>query len=338
MHPRLFLSLSLFWLACSSGVVTENPIASPPALSLNPDDCASCHPKESQEWRESLHARSYTNSIFLSEFNPRRQAWCVTCHAPLAPDLTKVNDKDPLVVQGVSCASCHIKNNELVSLQKKPNSPHQTKVDQSFGDPQFCASCHQFNFPILDNQGKLTRYTDLPMQDTFGQYQKSGFSETCLDCHAATDGKHRFPGSHHLETLQSALYVSLCAKEGQLQMGVQNRGAAHNVPSGGVHRYMVLRVWRSSSPEKLFEDYIGRKFKALVEGGKETTLDTTIAPNQTRKVSVNAASLGSPEDPINLELRYIYALHEADQFPDIETSGVVWYQRKNLSEIPSCQE
>jgi hypothetical protein len=340
IHLR-YLSLLCFVLLSFCSAPTTNKIfVAAPTLSDDPEACVTCHVAAVEEWRQSQHAAAYTNGIFLSEFNPSRQAWCVSCHAPLAKDPTKVSDQDPLVQQGVSCAVCHFSKGELRSTRKLEGSPHQTKVDPTFGAPAFCASCHQFNFPVLGRQGVLTKYTEYPMQETVSQYLKSGMDDTftCLDCHAATPGKHRYPGSHHLETLQSALRVEACLAGETIELRITNKEAAHHVPSGGVHRFMALRVWRSASPEKLFEAYIGRKFKVVEGGGKETISDTTLKPNEERLYKIETASLGDLHEPINLELKYIYALNEQDEFPDIPTSAVIWSQRLPKEELPSCKK
>jgi hypothetical protein len=330
----LGVGLSALLFSCT----TTQPKISAPALIADPNACEPCHSAAVAEWRQSQHAVAYTNGIFQSEFKPSKQAWCASCHSPLGEDPTNVDDKDPLVTQGVSCAACHFPKGEMVSNKKLSSSPHQTKEDPNFGGASFCANCHEFNFPVLGKKGVLERYTDNPMQATVTQYKESGLADSvsCLDCHAATPGKHRFPGSHHLETLQSTLRVDLCRTGVNLNIKITNKEAAHNVPSGGVHRYMVLRAWRSSSPEKMFEGYIGRKFKALDSGGKEMTSDTTLKAREERLYQIDANTLGEITEEINLELRYIYALNEQDQFPDIATTATVWFVRDSLEKIPSC--
>jgi hypothetical protein len=339
LFPLSSFLFSIFLLSCSAPVANSIKVEAP-VLSSEPNDCAGCHPAAVNEWRQSQHAISYTNGIFQSEFKPSRQAWCVSCHGPLAKDPIEVDDQDSLVKQGVSCAACHFPKGEMVSTQKREGSPHETRVDPTFGAPDFCGGCHQFNFPILGKYGVLERYTQYPMQETLNQYVQSGMADTltCLDCHARTPGKHRYPGSHNLETLQSTLRTEACFDGTSVQVRITNKEAAHHVPSGGVHRFMALRVWRSSSPEKLFEAYIGRKFKALDGGGKETISDTTFKPKEERLYTIEADALGDLNEPINLELRYIYALHEQDEFPDIPTSGVVWFQRSPKEELPSCKK
>lgn len=114
-------------------------------------------------------------------------------------------------------------------------------------------------------------------------------------------------------------------------------GAAHNVPSGGVHRRMVLRAWRSTAPERLVEHTLGRRFRPLVGGGKATTADTTIAPGAVRRARVALAALGpGRRDPaVNIELRYIYALDERAELAT-DVSKVIWQHRIHPDQLDRC--
>ena len=73
------------------------------------------------------------------------------------------------------------------------------------------------------------------------------------------------------------LDIDLC-RDGRdaIEVELGNRGAGHNVPSGGVHRRMVLRAWTSGAPERLAERSLGRRFRPLAGGGKQTLSDTTL--------------------------------------------------------------
>lgn len=323
-------------LAGCASTAAARPV---PEVDKDPASCARCHPAETREWAESRHAVAYVNRIFQSEFTQSRPAWCVSCHAPAVEKPESVQDSDPMAQQGVGCISCHLREGRMVSASASPSSPHQTKVDPSFGSAEFCASCHEFNFPILDKEGRLLRYTDEPMQETFRQFQESALGRkfTCNDCHARTPGKHLFPGSHDVAMLLNALTLKTCREQDSLKVGVQNHGAAHHVPSGGVHRYMVVRVWRPNAPEKRFEGYIGRKFRPLASGGKEKILDTTIPEGETRWFQVNVDALGHAADPhINIELRYVYGLDEYADLEDTILSQVILHERVELQGLSDC--
>src|SRR5690606_18628603 len=181
----------------------------------------------------------------------------VGCHAPSAPDATAPVDADPRVAQGVGCAACHERQGRMVSARRAPGSPHDTLADPSFGSPAFCASCHEFNFPVLGEHGRLVRYTDEPMQATVAEWRASGATETCIDCHADGAAGHQFRGSHDPHRVAAALVIETCRDGDAIEVALANEGAAHNVPSGGVHRRMVLRAWRSTAPERMAEYTLG---------------------------------------------------------------------------------
>lgn len=323
-----------------------------PVASSEPGACAGCHPAEHAEWSASRHAVAWVDPIFQAEFARGRPAWCVGCHAPLAPDPLAVDDADTRASQGVGCAACHVRDGCMVSLRAAPGSPHDTAIDPAFGTTAMCARCHEFAFPILGERGQLERYTDEPMQATVSQFLQSGLAGAmeCSDCHAATGAGHAFPGSHDPAMVASALDIAVChegpqtsagnaagrAGPGELIIELANRGAGHNVPTGGVHRFMVLRAWRSSSPERLWEAYIGRRFRPLAGGGKETVLDTTLAPDERRRFRVPHDRLGPGAEPVNIELRYVYALDEHTAVEGAVLSRVIWHQRTSVAHTPRC--
>jgi hypothetical protein len=307
--------------------------SAPLDLDRDPAACAACHPAQQLAWRASRHAKSFVDGAFHAELEPRRPAWCVGCHAPLVPDPGHVRDDDPLARTGVGCVACHLRAGQLVSATRAPSSPHATRPDPSFGSPAWCASCHQFNFPVLDDGGRAIRETAYAMQATIAQAQAAGVATGCLDCHDA----HRANGSHELEMLHRALTVAICADEQGLRVGVTNAGAGHNVPTGGIDRYMVLRVWRSLAPERLVTTRFGRTFRGAVGGGKQTVADTTLAAGATSWTLAPSAALGgSAVDPINVELRYSYAADERARLPDTDVAITIARERIAWSAVAPC--
>lgn len=293
-------------------------------------ECRGCHPAEWQEWSSSRHAAAWSDPVFQAEFARGRPAWCVSCHAPLAPDPTA---PDPaLAAGGVACAGCHRRAGRMLSARRGARSPHDTEVDPAFGSPDFCAGCHQFNFPVLGARGRLVRYTGEPMQATVAEWRASRVAGelACADCHAASPAGHAFAGSHDRALVAGALAVDLCRDRGVLEVALGNRGAGHNVPSGGVHRRLVLRAWTSGAPERLAEHSFGRRFRPLAGGGKQTIADTTIPPGATARRRFRLAALGRAP-VVNLELRYLYALDER------QSSQVIWQRRVDPAALASCR-
>lgn len=279
------------------GLLLAPPDAGVPA-------CAGCHAEPSADHARSRHAVAWTNEIFTAEYREHPKAWCVTCHAPEVAPAARVDPPAAVAAGGVTCASCHRPRRPGASLRarwRRPGSIHATEVDPGFGRGDDCGRCHQFNFPELDRRGRLLAYTAEPMQNTVAE----ATGADCLDCH----GDHQFSGSHDPAMVGSALDIELCAPagiDGAVELRLHNRGAAHNVPSGGVNRYMTARLWRSSAPERLVERRLGRRF-GPGPVAKRTVEDTTLAPGATTELRARLADLGGRRgEPVNAEVRYIY--------------------------------
>jgi hypothetical protein len=274
---------------------------------LDARGCATCHAAIAGEWAASRHALAWTNGIFQAEYTARPLAWCINCHAPLTTQQAgRFQDR------GVDCATCHVRGGALVTTHKRPGSPHATVEDPSFGSPAFCADCHQFTFPVLTG-GAVTRMTAHPMQTTVASFSARPDAtprDGCLTCHGSPTN-HAFLGGHDPGMREAALDVTWCRRADTVEVRVRNAAAGHAVPTGDIHRHMNLRVWRSSAPEALFEAFYGRRFDPADDGGKLTVWDSTIAPDETRQHDIPLASLGGDDDePINLELDYVFLEHD----------------------------
>lgn len=322
MHRSQGLLLGWGWLAWAGCTAPEAvgplPASAPgsalveaPALSLDPSACAACHAREVSEWRKSRHSQSYTDDVFQLEFSTKRQAWCAGCHAPLAPDPARVDDQDPRALQGIGCMACHLRGGALVSSRRAPGSPHATQVDEAFGAPDFCATCHEFRFPVLtEGTGALLRYTEHPMQETVTQYRKTELLGVmdCLDCHMGPGRGHQMPGAHEGELVREALSASFCREEEGVRVVLHNHGAGHNLPSGGIDRHLVVKVWRVGSSSPPVEGFFGRRFADAGDGGRVVTSDTSIPRGEARSFVAPLSEVGGlPSEPLNVELWYAYS-------------------------------
>lgn len=315
---------------------------------LDPAACASCHPAIAAEWATSRHAQAWTNSIFRTEFDAHPQAWCVNCHAPLTTQQAGLAAGDHRRAdQGVDCATCHVRAGAIVSAQRGAASPHATVVDPTFGTPAFCADCHEFTFPVLDPRtGDALALTTHPMQTTVSSFRAGPFADEpagCQACHGGGQG-HAFPGAHAPAMLEAALEVAWCRRataSGEvLGLAIANIGAGHAVPTGDIHRHAALRVWRSSAPELLTEVFLGRRFEDVAGGGKATVWDSSIGPGQTRRHELPVAALGGePDEPLNLELVYVFIQSEfprAHRLPAEPTTHVMVRRRERVEALPAC--
>jgi hypothetical protein len=306
--------------------------------------CEACHEAEHEEWRTSRHALAFTNAIFQREYSAHPDDWCVHCHAPLVAQLDEVHrGGGALSAEGVSCIACHVRGGRILAARSRPGSPHDTELHADFGGPAYCAGCHQFNFPKLDDNAPNPRdrvlgYTSHPMQNTVAEHAAGPHaSEPCRSCHASP-GEHAYAGGHDPSMLARALSMDVCKQRGEAIVRVANRGAGHRVPTGDVHRHLALRVWRASAPERLRELILLRRFEPAPDGGKILVEDSSLAPLESRAFHVRASELGGEaSEPISIELRFVYTI---DEFPLRELGEpsftTVVMKRAPFSALPAC--
>jgi hypothetical protein len=303
---------------------------------LDATGCVQCHAPIVEEWSKSRHALAWTNGIFQREYSARPQAWCVNCHAPLVTQQRAL--AGPQAAQGVDCATCHVRAGKLVSAKRGAKSPHATIPDASFGTPAFCADCHQFTFPVLDEHGTATEMTRHPMQTTVASFKAGPYAnerDGCLTCHGSKHG-HAFAGGHDDTMRNAALDVTWCKRGTSLAIGIKNVNAGHTVPTGDIHRHMYLRVWRSSAPEAMFQAFFGRRFEPADDGGKRTVWDSSIAPGDTKRFDVALASLaGDDNEVVNLELVYVFIESEFPRKPSDEPTTAS-LKRVTLDALAPC--
>jgi Cytochrome c554 and c-prime len=283
--------------------------------------CAGCHARAHAEWARSRHGLAWTNAIFQREYRDKPQDWCVHCHAPLMEQVAQVHaGGGALANEGVTCVACHVRGGRMLARTRAEGSPHDTDARPDFGGPAYCGGCHQFNFPIVEpaadgGSPRVTRYTARPMQDTEHQHASGPRAATeCQTCHRTLKATgHLFPGGHDAAFVRGALTVSSCRDGRTLEIALANTGAGHNVPTGDLHRHLVLRAWHADAPEHLVELLFGRRFEPDEAGGKRTVADTTIPAGETRRVRFTLADLGGDaRAPVRLELRLVYTI---DEFP-----------------------
>lgn len=242
---------------------------SPPAsfseqeASLDPAACGQCHPRQHEDWRQSLHSQTMGPGI-LWQFHLMDQVQanrCMRCHAPLAEQkaLIALDRKWPLApkapppsyvpstlgYQGLVCAGCHVRGHERFgppartrSVNDSGSTPHGGfNETDAFGDSRFCAVCHQFPEDGPRLNGKL-------QEDTYAQWRASRFgqaNQSCQSCHMP-DRRHAWHGVHTPDMVRKALDVSLHliragGGRAEVRALIRNTGAGHHFPT-----YMVPKI------------------------------------------------------------------------------------------------
>lgn len=345
MSPLLFL-LAAAGVSFPRGLAAVDSGA--PSGELSARACAGCHPGAHDEWQQSRHGQAWTNAIFQREYQQEKLDWCVHCHAPLKEQFAQVRGGGgALADEGVTCAVCHLRDGQMHARTRRPGSPHDTVARADFGGPAFCGGCHQFNFPLVERSPpgpRVTSYSPHPMQDTVNQHARGPRAGTeCVQCHRATPGGHAFPGGHDPAMLAKAVKLDACRAGERLQVDLDNVGAGHNVPTGDLHRHLVLRVWRSGAPERLHETILARRFAAAAGGAKRTVADSTLRPGERRTIAVPLAGLGPrvAGDRLRLELRLVYTI---DEFPfrgrelPVPTWATMVERDLDLTSLQRCQK
>ncbi|MEL6339581.1 MAG: multiheme c-type cytochrome [Myxococcota bacterium] len=301
-------------------------------------ECATCHADIYVQWRNSRHSNAWRNSIFATEYKHRPHQWCQNCHAPTIAQQSVIASGGS-APDGVTCATCHIRAGEMYAQRRRPDSPHQTNEVASFGDAEFCGGCHEFNFPVLTD-GVFSSHTDHPMQSTVAQFSESNYATqggTCRDCHMT----HRFAGAHDPAMLDRALDVRLCRIDSNtLRVRIDNVGAGHTVPTGDVHRHIVLRAWSSTEPERLYEAYVGRRFESDPAGGRRLLSDTGVPSGEWRDFDIERRWISRESSaPVNLLLRYVYTAAELPprrRRPDEPTFFDMFRYRSRIDGLSPC--
>tara|TARA_R110002096_G_scaffold239101_1_gene430663 strand:- start:18147 stop:19166 length:1020 start_codon:yes stop_codon:yes gene_type:complete len=302
--------------------------------------CQPCHTAQYEEWRSSRHSKAWSNDFFQFDYRRNKRQWCRNCHIPLVAQQGDDSVALALRDEGINCITCHVRGESFFAKFKRPKSPHNTTALPGFGSDTFCAGCHQFNFPRFGEHGEFKNYTEEPMQNTVEQFREGPFvrSHTCRDCHAKSPAGHAYPGGHDISMLREALAFRVCKRGSQVHTRLTNKGAGHNVPTGDVHRHIVVKAWRSNAPAKLIEAFYGRRFTPLLEGGKTTIWDSSLPPNTYRDWAFPNTKLGGrASEPINIEVRYLYGGRESYAAPFAEEPhSVVYRVRATFDALDDC--
>lgn len=221
-------------------------------------DCRSCHATIYENWFSSRHRSSFSNSLYQESHSRENMDWCVNCHAPLVKFENKSVRWKP--EEGISCQVCHVREGKIITSKlpepkmSKDSSlaklSHDYSIDKEFGKSEFCANCHQFNFPISKTgtrKGNPVQYSELPMQNTYQEWKTSSFHGKleCQSCHlrAKSAESHLFPGGHNQNFLKNSFRVEARRLEGNaIGVSIFTIGVSHSFPTGDLFRTLRLEL------------------------------------------------------------------------------------------------
>ena len=240
------------------------------------EQCGACHRDIHAAWKQSIHARSLEDPIFLDSLRQLSAEGgdvrlCLDCHAPLVRSSRDFTLEKKLSWEGVTCDYCHSIAEIAPGTIPKPklqvgatkfgpipdvaSSAHETAYRQLFKESELCAGCHEYVAP-----------SGVPILSTYSEWKASpqaSEGKTCQTCHmsevkanvvdprvkrtaGATVNLHGMPGGHSIEQLNRALSVrarpTRTGDKIELRVEINNRGAGHTVPTGSAARQITLEV------------------------------------------------------------------------------------------------
>lgn len=215
------------------------------AAAQPPRPCVECHTDQAQQWRQSLHAESLRDPLYLAmrarardEAGQAVAGSCMTCHA--VGDFTGRT-------AGVDCQACHLSHSDKgpdamvvrtdlpVVGTKDLSDPHPVKADPHLADGTRCLVCH----------AELRNAKGVPLCTTGPEAAERPQGVGCMSCHRA----HGFAGTTQAMLAQAAKLAVERTGE-RLLVTVSNVGAGHGLPTGSALRQIRLDV--------VFSDVQGR--------------------------------------------------------------------------------
>lgn len=317
---------------------------------MNAAYCGTCHRDHYEEWKLSTHAHAWTDLQFQAEIKKESSPFmCINCHIPLQNQqeyiVTGLVDGDiyqpvkevnpnfdyELQQEGITCASCHVRNGAIIGTIGSDKAPHKVVKDPTFLSEKLCISCHNAS-------AELT--TTLVCTFETGDEWKSGpyFGEkNCISCHMEPVEREIFPGlgkrmSHRhffagsgipkFDTVTTKMlnglvfYPNLSKKRFELsdtiqyQLKVKNELAGHRVPTGDPERFFLISyVLKNETGDTLTTkvDRIGEKWEWYPEAKKLG--DNNLNPNEERLFDFSYL----PKSEGSLTLSVVVTKHRLDE-------------------------
>lgn len=249
--------------------------------------CAPCHEQIYRSWRESQHASSFTEPMFLVPYDrirrkdPKRARPCEQCHNPMRFALPAGDPMAALFAQeGVTCDFCH----SAASVRsegpfpryrleagttfgpydrKSADSPHRVVFSPLHLASEFCAGCHEFRTE-----------SGVPVLTTYSEWAESFYRGTgvhCQYCHlpelfgagfldnagrAKGPPDHGMVGGHSRERLAKALpmraVLETTGATARVTVRVKNETVGHKAPTGiPMHRIRLATTLFDEGGEAL---------------------------------------------------------------------------------------
>ena len=241
--------------------------------------CSRCHKDIYDLWKNSMHAKSVDDPVFVADFimvqlerGSDIKAYCLSCHAPTTSTTKDYDLQHGISSEGVTCDFCH----SVSALHTSPgqvyyeldpgqmkygpfrdaSSPaHETAYSENHTKSEFCAGCHE-----------LVNKNGVAVMATYSEWKNSPYAKEgiqCQNCHmpitynlnvVAKDVKesdhfvtaHEFRGGHSLINLQHSskieTEVTRHGKIAKVITRVTNSESGHKLPTGTPGRKVILNT------------------------------------------------------------------------------------------------
>ncbi len=236
----------------------------------SPEVCGECHQAIHAVWRESMHAKAWSDPVFqaayrrtIDDYGTSQSHVCLRCHAPTTWNEHESDKGNAAPSEGVTCDFCHsVKRVDLtdaanpfrLTLGKTKYGPlhhaqspaHKIIQSELHTRSEFCASCHEYR-----NANGVT------VLGTYSEWKNSSYArqgKQCQNCHmplvpgrvVALDVKedvgkrvnlHNISGSHNMDRVRNAVTLELAGYEWVgdriwVYVKVANKGSGHCFPTG----------------------------------------------------------------------------------------------------------
>ncbi len=255
MKQRILWLASLLLVACSSNttatpdaastdtgadtdvaVAVTDPLSMPAVPTLKSDSfpsattCKDCHAQQFAEWNGSRHAYAAKDPVWEVLVGLRQKAenglqdrFCTQCHSILGvrsgeikPDF-KFADLSPTVMEGVTCAACHLSDSVARThnagltfaadgkmrgnlADSQTTTAHGSVAGPHLAADNFCPSCHD----VIEING-------LPLERPYEEWLDSPGTtkQLCQDCHMAKYDGQAATGGPQRKGLHSHRFIGL---------------------------------------------------------------------------------------------------------------------------------